>query len=45
MHLKIIIKTKNGHVDAGDYIQGKGEGPNPAGVPEYDKKVILLGHI
>lgn len=35
---KSLSKRKNGHVDAGDYIQGKGEGPNPAGVPEYDKK-------
>lgn len=35
---KSLSKQKNGHVDAGDYIQGKGEGPNPAGVPEYDKK-------
>lgn len=35
---KSLSKQKNGRVDAGDYIQGKGEGPNPAGVPEYDKK-------
>lgn len=35
---KSLSKQKNGRVDAGDYIQGKGKGPNPAGVPEYDKK-------
>lgn len=35
---KSLSKKKNGRVDAGDYIQGKNKGPNPAGVPVYDKK-------